>query len=49
MNAGEVRDAVLASETVAERLRAFRNGRLADLAAGETPVNFSGWRPSCCM
>jgi len=42
MNAGEVRDAVLASETVAERLRAFRNGRLADLAAGETPVNFSG-------
>ena len=38
MDVAEVRNAVLASEAVADKLRSFRTGRLADVVAGQTPV-----------
>ena len=42
MDVAEVRASVLASNTVSERMRSFRTGRLADIAAGETPADMSG-------
>jgi len=42
MDAGEVRNAVLASETVAQRMRSFRAERLATIAAGEAPADLAG-------
>lgn len=42
MDVAEIRASVLASETVSERMRSFRTGRLADIAAGENPANMSG-------
>lgn len=42
MDVAEVSSAVLASEAVADRLRAFRAGRLADVVAGQTPVAMNG-------
>lgn len=41
MDAGEVRGAVLASETVAQRMRSFRAGRLATIAGGEAPADLA--------
>jgi hypothetical protein len=38
LDAGQLREAFLESETVAERLRAFRNERLAMIEQHETPV-----------
>jgi hypothetical protein len=38
LDVGELRTAFLLSETVAERIRGFRAGRLATIASGETPV-----------
>ena len=42
MDAGEVRGAVLASESVAQRMRSFRAGRLAAIASGEGPADHAG-------
>lgn len=42
MDVAEIRTSMLASESVSERMRSFRMGRLADIVAGETPVNLSG-------
>lgn len=38
MDVAEIRNAVLAGEAVADRLRSFRLGRLADVVAGEVPL-----------
>ncbi|MDP9474231.1 MAG: ATP-binding protein [Actinomycetota bacterium] len=42
MDVGEIRGAVLASEAVAERVRAFRSDRLGRIASGEAPVALKG-------
>lgn len=42
MDVDEIRGAFLAAGAVADRMRAFRAGRLADVVAGETPADFRG-------
>jgi len=42
MDVAEIRAAALASGAVAERMRGFRQSRLADVVSGQTPVDMSG-------
>ena len=42
MDVAEIRSAVLASDAVVERMRAFRQNRLADVISGQTPADMGG-------
>jgi len=47
MDASDVRDAILQSANVEERIRAFRAERLGRIVAGETPVGLDGTKLIC--